>query len=59
MESHTFIFPTTEEILSSSPGDLVSAIAASAAIPLRCAAAVVAERVGANGVAVMTTSIAR
>ncbi len=59
MKSHTFIFPTTEEFLSSSPGDLVIAIAASAAVLFRCAAAVVAESVGANGVAVMTASIAR
>ena len=59
MNSHTFIFPMTEEILSSSPVDLVSASAVSAAIPLRCDAAFVAERPDANGFAVMTASIAR
>ncbi len=48
MKSHTFIFPTTEEILSSSPADLVSTIGASAAIPLRCAARFMAEGLGAN-----------
>lgn len=58
MNSHTFIFPTTEEILSSSPVDQVGNIAASAAIPLRCAARFVAKRPGANGLAVMTASTA-
>ena len=58
MKSHTFIFPTTEEILSSSPGDLVSATAATLACRLRCAATFVAERIGANGFATMTTSTA-
>lgn len=59
METLISIFPTTEEILTSSPGDPVNAIAASAAIPFRCAAAVVAERLGVNGFAVMTASTAR
>lgn len=59
MNTLTCNFRVTEEILSSSPGDLVSAIAVSAAIHLRCAAAVVAERLGANGFAVMTASTAR
>lgn len=58
MKSHTFIFPTTEEILSSSPVDLVSTSAVSAAIPLRCASKFVAERPGANGIAAMTASTA-
>lgn len=59
MESHTFIFPTTEEILSSSPVDLVSTIAASAAIPLCCAARFVAEGLVANGLAVVPALNAR
>lgn len=54
MKSHTFIFTATEEILSSSPVDLVSASAAISTIALRCDAAVKAERPGANGFAVMT-----
>ena len=58
MNTLTFIFPMTEEFLSSSPTDLVSASAASAAIPLRCAAAVVAQRPGANGFAVLSASTA-
>lgn len=52
METLISIFPTTEEILSSSPIDRVSNIAVSAAIPLRCAARFVAEGLGANGLAV-------
>jgi hypothetical protein len=59
MNTLTSNFRVTEEILSSSPVDLVSASAVSAAIPLRCDAAFVAERPDANGFAVMTASIAR
>ena len=59
MNSHTFIFPTTEEILSFSPVDLVSVSAVSAAIPLRCAAKFVAKRPGANGLAVVPALNAR
>jgi hypothetical protein len=51
-------FRVTEEILSSSPADLERAGAATSAIPLRCAAAVVAERLGANGFAVLSASTA-
>ncbi len=58
MKSHTFIFPMTEEILSSSPVDLVSASAANSAIALRCAATFVADHPGANGFAIMTASTA-
>jgi hypothetical protein len=58
MNTLTSNFRVTEEILSSSPVDLVNTIAASAAIPLRCAARFVAEGLGANGCAVMTASTA-
>ncbi len=53
MNTLTSNFRVTEEFLSSSPGDVVSTIAASAAIPLRCAATFVTERPGANGFAVV------
>lgn len=59
MNTLTCNFRGTEEFLSSSPADLVSAIAASGAIPLRCATAFVAERPGVNGFAVTTASTAR
>ncbi len=59
MNTLTSNFRVTEEILSSSPGDLVSAIVASGAIPLRCAARLVAERQGANVVTVVTALNAR
>ncbi|WP_230839536.1 hypothetical protein [Rhizobium sp. C1] len=58
MNTLTFNFRTTEEILSSSPVDLVSTIAVSAAIPLRRVAGFVAKRPGANGFAVVTASTA-
>lgn len=58
MKTLTSNFRTTEEILSSSPADLVRAAAASAAIALRRATAFVAERPGAHGFAVMTASTA-
>ncbi len=58
MNTLTFIFPMTEEILSSSPVDLVSASAPISTIALRCDAAVMAERPGANDFAVMTASTA-
>lgn len=58
MNTLTSNFRVTEEILSSSPGDLVSTIAASATVPLRCAAAVVAERLGANCLAVVSATTA-
>lgn len=48
MNTLTSNFRPTEEILSSSPADLVRAAAASAAIALRCAASVVVERAGAK-----------
>lgn len=59
MNTLTSNFRVTEEFLSSSPADLVSAIAASAAIPLRCAARFVAEGLGANGLDDVSASIAR
>ncbi len=59
MNTLTSNFRVTEEFLSSSPADLVSAIAASGAIPLRCATTFVAERLGANGLAVVPALNAR
>lgn len=52
MNTLTSNFRVTEEILSASPVDLVRTIDTSGAIPLRCAARFVAERLGANGYAV-------
>ncbi len=59
MNTLTSNFRTTEEFLLSSPVDLVSAIAASGAVPLRCAAKFVAERPGANGLTVVPALNAR
>ncbi len=59
MNTLTSKFRVTEEILSSSPTDLVSAIAASGAIPLHCAETFALDRPGANGFAVVTASTAR
>ncbi len=59
MNTLTSNFRVTEEFLSCSPADLVSTIAASAAIPLRCAATFVAERLGANRPTVVPASTAR
>ena len=58
MNTLTSNFRITEEILSSSPADLVSASAAISTIPLRCASTIVAERLGANGPAVVPVSTA-
>lgn len=56
MKTLTSNFRRTEEFLSSSLADHVSTIAVSAAIPLRCAARFVAERLGANGLALVTAT---
>ncbi len=59
MNTLTSNFRPTEEFLSSSPVDLVRASAVFAAIPLRCVARFVAERLGADGLAVVPASSAR